>query len=963
MIRLLAALLPFLLFAEPAAAGPVAGAVMAIGSISIGGVSVGSIMGNMLASVALSALSRALRGKPAAPQNGGLRTQSTIAGGTTPQTIIVGRYATGGCLIAPPYTHGIKGDGDQVEHLVILYNLADHPIDGVESVIIDGESCVFDVPSGRDGGIYGNTCSTYNDRAFLRWHDGQQAAADEMLAEVYGSHPDRPWQSSAILTRTSYGVLTYKYDPEIWTGIPQARFVLRGARLYDPRLDSSVGGSGSQRWNDPSTWSWTENPVVIIYNILRGIELYQDPATWSPVTYGLRVPAEKLPLSNWTTAMNACDEEVAVAGGGTRPRYRAGLEFGVSDEPLSVIEIIADACCAELAQVGGIWRIQIGAPAAVSAYLTDDDLMLDGQDNLNPFARLGDLYNAAHASFPHPDRLWESAEATPYYRPDLEEVDGGRRLVADLNLAAVSDPRQIRALMREFVKDARRGTIATITVPPALLYLRPLQTISWSSARHGFVNELFEIRAKTIDPMTLCSTLTLRARSVLDYDEDADGDAQQPADPSTGSSDPIREGVPGFGVEGIITADDAAAVRLEWNPEIVGGEIRYQVRVQATGQVVADGRAAIEDAQIVISGVLPNTEYEVRARVIGGRKSTWGDWIAVTTPDASGGSGGTGMIDDRLEAEDGDLTLAAASSSDTVVLAGGETAFANVGSTGITFTADISNPRIVATTGEIDLRAADGSYVRLRSGSTSLAWVGTDSSFRAQTGEVDIRAGSGSQVRFRHGSVTIATVTATGLAFATGVSSPIISSASLDITLAAAGPARSVFLAGGSTTFAVASSSAIRPGTDNSQSAGSASYRYSQVYAATATINTSDAREKTDTGPIADAILDAWAQVQWRSFRFSDAVAAKGAAARTHIGVVAQQIQAAFEAAELDPFALGILCHDTWQVEDEEGNPTEETRDRYGVRYEEALALEAALLRRTQERLEARLAALEAAVS
>lgn len=917
MIRLLAALLPFLLFAEPAAAGPVAGAVMAIGSISIGGVSVGSIMGNMLASVALSALSRALRGKPAAPQNGGLRTQSTVAGGTVAQTIIVGRYATGGCLIAPPYTHGIKGDGDQVEHLVIPYNLADHPIDGVESVIIDGENCVFDVPSGRDGGIYGNTCSTYNDRAFLRWHDGQQAAADEMLAEVYSSHPDRPWQSSAILTRTSYGVLTYKYDPEVWTGIPQARFVLRGARLYDPRRDSSVGGGGGQRWADPSTWSWTENPVVIIYNILRGITLYEDPEAWLPVTYGLRVPVDKLPLSNWTIAMNACDEEVAVASGGTRPRYRAGLEFGVSDEPLSVIELIADACGAELAQTGGVWRVQIGAPAAVSAYLTDDDLMLDGQDNLTPFARLGDLFNAAHASFPHPDRLWESAEATPYYRPDLEEVDGGRRLVADLNLAAVSDPRQIRALMREFVKDARRGVVGTITVPPAFLFLRPLQTISWSSARHGFVDELFEIRAKTIDPMTLCSTLTVRARSVIDYAEDAEGDARQPADPSTGSSDPVREGVPGFGVEGIITADDAAAVRLEWNPETVGGEIRYQLRVQATEQVVADGRADITDAQVVIAGVLPNAEYEARARVVGGRKSTWGDWIAVTTPDASGGSGGTGLIDDRLEAAETDLTLAAATDDDRVILAGGETDYVYATTTGITFAAGISNPRIEATTGELDLRAASGSLVRVRNGSVSSAWFGDDTMVRAMVGELDLRAGLGSQIRFRNGSLTLAFVSTT----------------------------------------------AIRPSADNVLSAGAAGARYTQLYAATATINTSDAREKQDVGAISDAVLDAWSQVQWRSFRFSDAVAAKGAAARTHIGVIAQQIESVFVAAGLDAFDLGILCHDEWQVEDEEGNPTEETRDRYGVRYEEALALEAALLRRTQERLEARLATLEAAAA
>jgi hypothetical protein len=49
-----------------------------------------------------------------------------------------------------------------------------------------------------------------------------------------------------------------------------------------PRLDSTVsGGSGTHRWDDPSTWEWSENPAVCRYNWVRGIyanDQVSDPA-------------------------------------------------------------------------------------------------------------------------------------------------------------------------------------------------------------------------------------------------------------------------------------------------------------------------------------------------------------------------------------------------------------------------------------------------------------------------------------------------------------------------------------------------------------------------------------------------------------------------------------------------------------------------------------------------------------
>uniref|UniRef100_UPI001572A8BF sialate O-acetylesterase n=1 Tax=Escherichia coli TaxID=562 RepID=UPI001572A8BF len=80
----------------------------------------------------------------------------------------------------------------------------------------------------------------------------------------------------------------------------------------------------------------------------------------------------------------------------------------------------------------------------------------------------------------------------------------------------------------------------------------------------------------------------------------------------------------------------------------------------------------------------------------------------------------------------------------------------------------------------------------------------------------------------------------------------------------------------------------LRPGTtDNAMSLGTASNRFSQVYAAIGSINTSDGREKTTPLAIDDKALDAWSEVPIITFQWLEAIRLKGEdSARWHFGVI-----------------------------------------------------------------------------
>lgn len=172
----------------------------------------------------------------------------------------------------------------------------------------------------------------------------------------------------------------------------------------------------------------------------------------------------------------------------------------------------------------------------------------------------------------------------------------------------------------------------------------------------------------------------------------------------------------------------------------------------------------------------------------------------------------------------------------------------------------------------------------------------------------------------------------------------------------------------------------LYPYLDYKYSLGLGAKRFSQIYAQTGTIETSDERAKTSIVSPDDSLMRAWGKVGFKVFQFKDAVEKKGADARLHVGVIAQEVKAAFESEGLDASRYGLFCHDAWEdeyedvtvvdqpeVTDDDGNITTpevshvEKRlvtaagDRYGIRYEEALALECAYQRWRLAQIEARL--------
>lgn len=124
----------------------------------------------------------------------------------------------------------------------------------------------------------------------------------------------------------------------------------------------------------------------------------------------------------------------------------------------------------------------------------------------------------------------------------------------------------------------------------------------------------------------------------------------------------------------------------------------------------------------------------------------------------------------------------------------------------------------------------------------------------------------------------------------------------------------------------------ITPNVDNSTDIGEASYRWDDVYATNGTIQTSDAREKTEI-KTADLGLDFLMRIRPVSFK-------RRGGSRTHYGMIAQQIESILGGKDF----AGLIY--------------DEKSDRYGLRYDEFVAI---LIKSVQE-LTTRVQQLEALV-
>lgn len=466
---------------------------------------------------------------------------------------------------------------------------------------------------------------------WVKWINGTQTATDPFLAAAFGSDPQYPW-SGAGLGKT-YAIVTVQYDADVMTNFPSFIFEPSPLRLYDPRKDSTVGGSGGHRWGDMATYSETENAAVISYNIIRGIYWGSE---W--VYGGKNLDAWRLPLAEWVAAMNASDRNAPIGGGGTEPSYRVGYEARGDEPPADLLSDIERSCNLRFVEVGGRMKVCADLPVSSVYTITDDDIIITEGQSFTPFTPMLSTYNAIAGSYPEPQEMWTDRDAPEFISSVFIGQDGGRYLPTSIQLPTCPYRWQVQRVMASLLKDYRRMRVHVFSLPPSAYILEPMDMLTWTSSRNGYTNKQFIVESifKTVG---MNVSVTVKEVDPEDYD----GYPDELIEPTiTEPVNPIRfsQGIFGFTAEGVAIQDNelngrVPAIQVSCGSAEVGVDF-IRIQLLRSGSVVMDITRPYSEPYVwTIMDVAPNTTYSVRGALISTITGlyVWSAPVSVTTPD------------------------------------------------------------------------------------------------------------------------------------------------------------------------------------------------------------------------------------------------------------------------------------------------------------------------------------------
>lgn len=546
--------------------------------------------------------------------------------GEGPRYFLGGKVATGGHLL---HAQNYGGSDNPFETYPI--KLADHRCKSLQTYIVDDKEYTYSASAG--GGQPPFNIS--GDDMWKLWFvDGTQTTVPAAyLANTGGTL----WTANDIIKGCAAVYCDRQANDKVWkTGKPQLKFVCEGAYLYDPRKDSTVpGGSGPQRWNDPSTWGYDTSLGLMAYNYGRGI--------WNngQLMVGPGLSADELPPEDWIPCLNICDETFALKAGGTLPKYHGSCVIK-SDEPFdSILLDFARAMGGRIVPRRGSITIQPGATQSVVRTFTDLDLCPGTPIRFRAFLDEPDRVNTVMGSYPDPGQLWELQSAPT--RSDIADItaDNGRYYDSDNDYPFLNVHQRVQRAMEFERRAARLERSAEVILPPRFMDIEAGDVVAWQSDRYlGGDTVKFWVEEEGEDE-SFRRIWKLREYSDAIFSWTAASDELTPGTADhVASTPPGALTIGGWGVSAFSQASATAtvpAIKVVWTPPNakLGLRLLLQVRRQGTtdvGHVVvadpADGKAILTE-NIPAEGAM-----EVRGRYDGTtdttRDGTWTAWTAVT---------------------------------------------------------------------------------------------------------------------------------------------------------------------------------------------------------------------------------------------------------------------------------------------------------------------------------------------
>lgn len=591
-----------------------------------------------------------------------------------PRRWIVGKRMTSGSIADRVAFDSVGGDKFDTHALIIV--LADHQVNRMVRVIGDGlqvhgalqhgvRTALPEYNADDVGGSVGRN------RIWMTFYDGRpgQPADPNLIAKTTGFNVIGRWTSEHRLEGLPYVIVEMKYDDDSLTSYPKFQFELEGALLYDRRKDSTAGGDGAHRIDDPATWEYSTNPAVARDHYRQGVIHPSGVRLFGPGD-----APEVDPYEDFAARADLCEETVSTLTG-SQQRYEFNGIIRADEVYADVFERFAVQMGGEDADVGGR-AIVIPAEAKTPVLtLYDGDVEQLASTGFSDKKTRAEKVTAIEGRFCDPRQLYQPVDYPRIQNPAWTAADGEKPRTLTLNLIDETNVERAQRLATLVAKRARReGVIAEeylANAPVGGVSPLKLEVGDWFVRRsefHGFDADGKEFEVVELSYNWEANTVTIIGREVDPSDfawQASDATDEPPPPPPDLDPGLIPVDTPSVSAEGVsisrngakipaieitVANIDERATRIVAQVEEGDGEGGW------TGNLTNVGVDPETGFRRTADGIVNAVDYRVRARVfVGEQRSEWSAWDSTASPDeytvpnaddfTPGGTGDTRLAD------------------------------------------------------------------------------------------------------------------------------------------------------------------------------------------------------------------------------------------------------------------------------------------------------------------------------
>jgi hypothetical protein len=467
----------------------------------------GAIVSAIIQFVITTAISYIISPKPKAPrQSSQDEAKGTLVNkdsNNNPIPVVYGKRQVG---LTRVFVESSGADNQYLYVAGILCEGGGAGITAIDEVYVDDKLVTFDgsltdgtirgVSSG-DSNYYKGGESLISIQSFFGL-DNQSASS--LLDETTN------WTSDHKLSGLAYVALRFKWNQDAFNGLPEVRVTVRGKKIYDPRLDSTKGGSGSHRQDTASTWAYSANSSLVLLDYLRNTR------------YGKGLPNDAFETNydTFKTSANTCDTQVTPYSGATSD-INLFETNAVIDSEKKVLENVRELLVPMRAifnYTQGKYKIIIEGSGSSQLLLTKDNVVsevkLQGESK-------SEKYNRVIGTFTNPEKDYQSDTVSfpPFDDSALDPSDQHATMLSDDNntllersfdMLQVTSPYQAEEICENILKRSRNNLKAEVTVTSEALNLSIGDIVTATYDTAGFSAKPFRVMSLAINSD---STVTL----------------------------------------------------------------------------------------------------------------------------------------------------------------------------------------------------------------------------------------------------------------------------------------------------------------------------------------------------------------------------------------------------------------------------------------------------------------------